>query len=127
MFSGLGIVMWTCTGESPSSVRSGRVVSGEGFPDFLILLKLEDKFTDNSESKDIIEFKADSLDEAWDTCQAEMPNIDKTVIGGGIESTCLQYKPGQYSCICLLKLHKKGDRPFKRYVFYLKNSVAVSK
>ena len=48
-----------------------------------------------------------------------MPNIDKEVIGGGSEPACLQYEPKKYSCICLLKLHKKGFQRFKVYVFYL--------
>ena len=123
VLSSFVLLMWACWSESPPSGRA--VAHQSAIPDFLSHLKLEEKFTKNSESTDIMEFKADSLDQAWDTCQLEMPNIDRAVIGGGIESTCLQYEPGKYSCLCLLKLHKKGQKTFQEHVFLLKKVAPV--
>ena len=117
MLLNLGFVFWAGCSQTSSSED---MLAEESVPDFLNHLNLKNKWTDNSENPNIMEFKANSLSESEDKCQAEMPQIDKTVIGGGVEPSCLQYEMSKYSCICVLKLHKKNEKPFKEYVFYLK-------
>ncbi len=89
-------------------------------PDGLDILNLHVKFTADSFAQDILEFNAESLGFSEKKCKAEMPTVDKAIISGGIEPACVQYEPGRYSCICVLKLHKKSQTPFREYIFYLK-------
>ena len=89
-------------------------------PDWLKSLNLQVKFTADSFDHDILEFNAENLGFSEKKCKAEMPTVDRAVIGGGMEPACVQYEPGRYSCICVLKLHKKNQQLFQEYIFYLK-------
>ncbi len=116
LLAGAGILALIYQGMSEADSHTQRALS-EDVPDFGVNLK--DKFTTDPESQNIREFEADSPDASWATCQKDMPETDTTT-GGGMEPACIQYEPGKYSCICMLKLHKKHEKPFKEYVFYLK-------
>ena len=89
-------------------------------PDFIQKILAEGRFTADSESQEILEFPASSIEEAQEKCDSHKPVWDADSIGGGIEATCLQEPPSRYSCICLLKLHAKNQAAFKEHVLYLK-------
>ena len=89
-------------------------------PDFVRKILAEGRFTEDSESKEILEFSASSIEEAQGECDAHKPVWAADSVGGGIEAACLQELPARYSCICLLKLHAKNQASFKEYVLHLK-------
>ena len=86
---------------------------------FLEQHNISDQFTPDPESLDIYEFQTDNLNTAEVACQKTMPVIEDPTISGGISAHCLQYKPKEYSCICVLTLHKNGANVLE-FVFYLK-------